>query len=137
MAVIFAGNGINQNEGLVYSWEELLDKVVEYLQSEKEKKGNSKAADKKKLERPKVDGLSMTMGFELLEFFSVDNDLANNGYMLKKNIAKVIRKKIQERTKEKDFSWNNTVHARIMRLPVQTYFTTNYDYALEQSGRIL
>ena len=29
MAVIFAGNGINQNEGLVYSWEELLDKVVE------------------------------------------------------------------------------------------------------------
>ena len=69
MAVIFAGNGINQNEGLVYSWEELLDKVVEYLQSEKEKKGDSKAADKKKLERPKVDGLSMTMGFELMEFF--------------------------------------------------------------------
>lgn len=135
MAVIFAGNGINQNEGLVYSWEDLLDKVVEYLQSEKEKKGDSKTADKKKLERPKVDGLSMTMGFELLEFFSVDNDLANNGYMLKKNIAKVIRKKIQERTKEKDFSWNNTVHARIMRLPVQTYFTTNYDYALEQSVR--
>ena len=88
MAVIFAGNGINQNEGLVYSWEDLLDKVVEYLQSEKEKKGDGKAADKKKLERPKVDGLSMTMGFELLEFFAVDNDLANNGYMLKKNIAK-------------------------------------------------
>ena len=135
MAVIFAGNGINQNEGLVYSWEELLDKVVEYLQSEKEKKENSKAADKKKLERPKVDGLSMTMGFELLEFFSVDNDLANNGYMLKKNIAKVIRKKIQERMKEKDFSWNNTIHARIMRLPVQTYLTPNYDYTLEQSVR--
>ena len=31
MAVIFAGNGINQNEGLVYSWEDLLDKVVELL----------------------------------------------------------------------------------------------------------
>lgn len=134
MAVIFAGNGINQNERLVYSWEDLLDKVVEYSQSEKAKKDKSKAAPGK-LQRPKVEGVSMTMGFEFLEFFAVDNNLADNGYKLKKNIAKVIQKKISERAKEKDFSWNNTIHARIMRLPVHTYFTTNYDYTLEQSVR--
>ena len=34
VAVIFAGNGINQNEGLVYSWEKLLDKVAEHLESD-------------------------------------------------------------------------------------------------------
>ena len=135
MSIIFVGNGINQNEGLVYSWEDLLDKVVEYLESEKIKKGEQKAVPGVKLQRPKVEGLSMTMGFELLEFFSIDNDIADNGYMLKKNIAKMIRKKIFERTKEKDFSWNNTIHSRLMRLPVKTFFTPNYDYTLEQSVR--
>lgn len=135
MSIIFVGNGINQNEGLVYSWEELLDKVVKDLQSEKNKKSESKADTEEVLERPKVDGLSMTMGFELLEFFAVDNKIANSGYEVKKGIAKVIRKKIRKRVKEKDFCWNNTVHSRIMRLPVHTYLTTNYDYTLEQSVR--
>lgn len=135
MAVIFVGNGINQNEGLVYSWEGLLDKVVEHLHSEKIKRSDGQVAAGLVPQRPKVEGLSMTMGFELLEFFAVDNELAGNGYGLKKSIAKVIRDKIRERTKEKDFNWYHTIHAQIMRLPIQTYLTTNYDYALEQSVR--
>ena len=135
MAAIFAGNGINQNEGLVYSWEELLDRAVDPSLSEKFKKDNSEKAAEKKLKRPNVEGLSMTMGFEFLEFFAVDNNLVENGYDLKKKIAKAIRTRIRERAKEKNFTWNNTVHARIMQLPVETYLTTNYDYTLEQSIR--
>lgn len=135
MAVIFVGNGINRTEGLVYSWEDLLDKVVEHLYSEKSKKDGNKAVAGIVPQRPKVKGLSMTMGFELLEFFSVDHGLAANGYKLKKSIAKVIRDKIRERVKDNGFNWHNTLHAQIMRLPVQTYLTTNYDYALEQSVR--
>lgn len=58
----------------------------------------------------------MTMGFELLVFFAVDIELAGNGYGLKKSIAKgVIRGKIRERMKEKDFNWYHTIHAQIMK----------------------
>ena len=133
MAVIFLGNGINQNEGLVYSWDKLLDKAIEPSKRTSSTKTLSGTAATGGIKRPKVEGLSMTMGFELLEFFAVDKCIVNNGYQLKKRIANTIIDKIGERTKEKGFDWNKTIHARIMRLPVKTYFTTNYDYALEQS----
>ena len=133
MAVIFVGNGINQNEELVYSWEELLDNVVNSSQMGKSKSSEIVSAPEKTIQRPKVEGLSMTMSFEFLEFFAVDHHIVESGYELKKRIAKVIRARIRKRVKEVDFDWNNTVHARLMRMPVETYLTTNYDYTLEQS----
>ena len=133
MAVIFVGNGINQNEGLVYSWDKLLDKSIEPPKQTDSVKNKSGTGAANGIKRPKVEGLSMTMGFEMLEFFAVDRSIVKNGYQLKKRIASVITKKIGGRIKEHGFDWNKTIHARIMSLPVNTYFTTNYDYALEQS----
>lgn len=133
MSVIFAGNGINQNEGLVYSWEELLDRAVDPSLPEKTSVEAVQMDVRKKMERPKAEGISMTMWFEFLEFFTVDNGIVKNGYELKKRIAKTIQSGIRRRVEEKDFSQNSTVHAQIMRLPANAYLTTNYDYTLEQS----
>lgn len=126
MAVLLLGNGINQKEDLVCSWDDLLKRACS---DDIIKKGESVPPDL----LPSVEGLTMTLGFELQEFYAVDNHLARDGTDLKRKIAESMQKRILEKVSGPDFDWKNTLHRQIMGLKADTILTTNYDYALEAS----
>lgn len=126
MAILLLGNGINQNEELVCSWDELLKTACK---DDMKKKGGAVTP----AVLPSVDGLTMTLGYDLQEFYAIDHDIAQNGTDLKRKIADSMKKRMNEKTGEASFSWENTIHWQIMHLPLDTFLTTNYDYALESS----
>lgn len=125
MAVLLLGNGINLNEGLGFSWDELLESTLRDDIRDKSRESTIKFPD--------VPGLTMTLGFDLKEFYAIDNAIAENSSDLKRKIAKGLREKIKSKTKETGFNWENTIHRAVMNLPINTFLTTNYDYALEKS----
>ena len=126
MAILLLGNGINQNESLVCSWDDLLKTACK---DDMKKRGKSAASPV----LPAVDGLTMTLGFDLQEFYAIDHNIAKNGTDLKRKIASSMTDTMDARVKEAGFDWKDTIHYQIMHLPVDTVLTTNYDYALETS----
>lgn len=68
----------------------------------------------------------MTLGYDLQEFYAIDHDIAQNGTDLKRKIADSMKKRMNEKTGEASFNWENTVHWQIMHLPLDTFLTTNY-----------
>lgn len=126
MAILLLGNGINQNEDLVCSWEDLLKTACN-----DDIKKQGKPVQSAKL--PSVDGLTMTLGFDLQEFYAIDHNMAESGTELKRKIAASMKERMNEKARRSTFSWGNTIHCQIMHLPIETFLTTNYDYALETS----
>ena len=134
MAILLLGNGLNQNEKLVCSWDELLDSTFEDeingYDGTKSLQFDSHKGVKK---LPSVEGLTMTLGFDLQEFYAIDHSIADNTTDLKRKIADKMRQKMEKITNEVGFQWESTIHWAIMNLPISTYLTTNYDYSLEKS----
>ena len=130
MAVLLLGNGINRSEGLACSWDDLLKSALKEDTGDIAVTGES---PEKVHELPSVAGLTMTLGFDLQEFYAIDHSIAENSTDLKRKIANSIRNTINSKTNEAAFKWENTIHCELMNLPVNTFLTTNYDYALEKS----
>lgn len=105
MAILFVGNGINRNEGISVSWDELLKKL--YAESTSDIS----------------DALGMTLRYEY-----IDSETATTGINLKKKISSSIR-----RTSRKIIKKPASIHQELMGLPFDCILTTNYDYALELS----
>lgn len=116
------------------SWDELLKRALSD-DADKTQKAHmiSAGSNGKGIQLPSVDGLTMTLGFELQEFYAIDHSIAESSTDLKKKIADSMRQRMDMRINEADFKWENTIHSAIMKLPINTYLTTNYDYALEKS----
>ena len=104
--VLFIGNGLNHVDKVAISW----DKILATLGSE----------DTKYIS----ESLGMTLRFEYIDAVSEDKALE-----IKRKVAKKTGEKASE-----IIGKNNSLHARLMRLPVQSIITTNYDYALELSA---
>lgn len=134
MAVLLLGNGINQNEGLVCSWDDLLKESLGYDSCSAGAAVNSAAMTKQQNNTlPSVDGMTMTLGYDLQEFYAIDHAIAESSTDLKRKIADGMRRSMNGKTNDAGFEWKNTIHWTIMHLPINTYLTTNYDYALENS----
>lgn len=105
-AVLFVGNGLNHVDKVAISWNKLLDSIS--------------AEDTNYIS----ESLGMTLRFEYIDAVSKDKALE-----IKRKVAKNTGEKAEE-IKEK----KNSLHVRLMKLPIQTIITTNYDYALELSA---
>ena len=111
MSVLLLGNGINQAEGLSPKWEELLRRIAgEYSFAPEE-------------------SLSNTLGYEMLE----NQILQRHPGLSMTEIHRKIAAGVETGQMLQKTDWTNTVHDRLMKLPVRTVLTTNYDYALERS----
>lgn len=106
--VLFIGNGLNHVDKVSISWNALLESLS--------------AEDTNYISK----SLSMTLSFEYIDAVSKDKALE-----IKRKVAKETGEKASEIMGKK-----NSLHARLMRLPIQTIITTNYDYALELSADI-
>lgn len=105
-AVLFVGNGLNHVDKVAISWNKLLDSIS--------------AEDTNYIS----ESLGMTLRFEYIDAVSEDKALE-----IKRKVAKKAGEKAEEIKGKK-----NSMHARLMKLPIQTIITTNYDYALELSA---
>ncbi len=103
--VLFIGNGLNQVDKVAIKWNSLLDSIS--------------TEDTNSIS----DSLGMTLRFEYIDAVSEDKALE-----IKRKVAKATGDKASEIKQKK-----SSLHTRLMKLPVQTIITTNYDYALEQS----
>lgn len=103
MAVLFVGNGINRNEGISVSWDQLLKKL--YAESTSDIS----------------DALGMTLRYEY-----IDSVTDETGINLKKKIASKVR-----RSSRKILKKPASNHKVLMGLPLDCILTTNYDYSLE------
>ncbi len=111
MSVLLLGNGVNQAEGLSPDWNDLLKRIAREYGFAPEK------------------SLSNTLGYELLENQILRKHPGLSMTEIHRRIADgVATKEMMRRT-----DWTDTVHRRLMQLPVRTVLTTNYDYALERS----
>ena len=75
MAVLLLGNGINRSEGLACSWDDLLKSALKEDTGDIAVTGES---PEKVHELPSVAGLTMTLGFDLQEFYAIDHSIAEN-----------------------------------------------------------
>ena len=132
MAVLLLGNGINRNEGLVCSWEELFTSTFENDNKKCDTTDSQiDESDSRADLFPSIEGLTMTLGFDLKEFYAIDHAIAENSTDLKRKIADSMRQQMEKKISEIGFKWEKAVHWDLMNLPISTYLTTNYDYALE------
>ena len=113
--VVFLGNGLNLAEGIAPYWSELLSGMVDDKQASY------------------INQLPNTLGYELAEMHIYQNGVYKTSKEIKKSIVKRIREKIPHGKKNKMYDWRRTLHYECMSLPINTYMTTNYDYALEYS----
>ncbi len=142
MAVLLIGNGINRSEGFTCSWDDLLMSACKDAKKKTGKDGSAPAAsgdttagsETSKSLLPSVEGLTMTLGFDLQEFYAIDHGIAVSSTDLKKKIADSMQNQIENRIGEPDFRWEKTLHSAVMNLPISTYLTTNYDYTLENAA---
>ena len=72
MAILLLGNGINQNEHLVCLWDELMK-----IACSDDMKKRGKLCRSSVL--PSVDGFTMTLGFDLQVFYTIDHKNKKNG----------------------------------------------------------
>lgn len=104
--VLFIGNGLNHVDKVAISWNKLLDSIS--------------TEDTNYIS----ETLGMTLRYEYIDAVSEDKALG-----VKKKVAKKTGEKAEEIKGKK-----SSLHARLMKLPIQTIITTNYDYALELSA---
>lgn len=112
MSVLLLGNGINQAEKLSPDWDGLIRSVA------------------KKYHFAPENSLSMTLGYEMLE----NQILKRNPGLKMTDVHREIAAGVETARMKKKTDWSDTVHARLTRLPVRAFLTTNYDYALERSA---
>ena len=112
MSILLLGNGINLLEELTPKWEDLVVDIGKKYGCKAEK------------------SLSNILGYEMLE----------NQIIKKKNLKNEfpIHKTIADRTESDAIksrrNWNNTIHSKLINLPIRKILTTNYDYAIERSA---
>lgn len=113
--VVFVGNGINKSQKMTMSWKDLLVRLS--------------TQDDLAIQ----DQLPNTMGYEYVECKALNSGRFDNIEAIKHEIAKAIREKIPSGKKNYDYDWSRTLQHRLTSIPVSSFITTNYDYALELS----
>lgn len=106
--VLFIGNGLNHVDKVAISWNSLLDSI-----------STENTTDISK-------SLGMTLRYEYIDAVA-DAKAIDIKKKVAENTDKKARKIIEKKT---------TLHSRLMKLPIQTIITTNYDYALELSADV-
>ena len=102
---LFIGNGINYADKVAISWGNLLASIC--------------SEDTESIS----ETLGMTLRYEYIDAVSPSKSVE-----IKRDVAKKTAEKSKDITNKK-----NSFHERIMKLPVETVITTNYDYSLELS----
>ena len=100
---LFVGNGVNLVDKTSVSWGELLSNLI-------------------RMETKDIsDELGMTLRFEFIEAVSSKKCI---------EIKRAIAKEVHENSM-RIIGKHSSVHGQLMKLPIDTIITTNYDYSLE------
>ena len=114
MSILLLGNGINLSEGFTTKWEVLLADIA------------------KKFGCTFENSLSNTLTYEMVETKIRKAHGDKTTHEIKKKIAEGLGTD-RLRSMKSEADWRGTIHAKLTALPVKTFLTTNYDYALERS----